>query len=74
MEAKSRLQKEKRVLMKKKSKMDMNIFAKLVTQMEGKKFSISQAQVKEVLRCVKDLCASDQQAFKTCVKYLMSDM
>lgn len=54
--------------------MDMNQVAKAVTKLEGKKKSLPIGQVKEVLRCLRELCRSDREAWSRVQDYLRYDL
>ena len=50
-------------------KKDMNYIAKVVTLLEGKKKSLSIAQIKETLKCLKTAC-KDADVLRATLKYL----
>jgi hypothetical protein len=51
-------------------KLNMNDVAILVTKREGKKKPLSIAQVKEVLKCLRQVCCLDGGVNKVVKKYL----
>lgn len=57
--------------MKKRMKKDANWLAQRVAKLEGKKEQLTIAQIKEVLKCLKDLCEADDDAVHSMFKYVI---
>ncbi len=57
----------------KTKKLNINDVAILVTKREGKKKPLSIAQVKEVLKCLRQVCYLDSRAEVAVRKYLRLD-
>lgn len=52
-------------------KINMNRVAQVIAKMEGKKTEVNIAQIKEVLRCLKDVCI-ERTALLVVIEYLIT--
>jgi hypothetical protein len=54
-------------------RVNANDLAKLITQREGKRLSLSIAQVKEVMRVMADLFSESEEVRVALIRYLLTD-